>query len=358
MTIAGRKVVITGGSGFIGSSVVRHLISHSDDFIINIDKLTYAASPEALAMVEGNPRYRFEHADICDRDKMERLIFHYQPDLIMHLAAESHVDRSIDGPAIFIETNIVGTSILLEIALKYWQGLDSASKEKFRFQHISTDEVYGSLGNHGRFTEDSPYRPNSPYSASKAAADHLVSAWHETYDLPVLITNCSNNYGLYQFPEKLIASTIIKAILQEPIPVYGDGSNIRDWLYVEDHARALDLVSRHGIVGETYNIGGDCERKNLEVVETICDFLDELSPAHNGDSHRTLITFVTDRPGHDFRYAIDFSKVKCSLGWSPQETFESGLRKTVVWYMENEGWWRHILNSRYEGQRLGKVSTA
>jgi dTDP-glucose 4,6-dehydratase len=352
------KILITGGAGFIGSAVVRQYINDTDTTVINVDKLTYAGNLESLAGVADDPRYHFERVDICDAVAMQRLFKRYQPDAVMHLAAESHVDRSIDGPAQFIETNIVGTYTLLEAVRDYWQGLKGETKARFRFHHISTDEVYGSLGANGYFTEETPYQPNSPYSASKAASDHLTRAWHHTYGLPVVTTNCSNNYGPYHFPEKLIPLVIIKALRGESLPVYGKGDNIRDWLYVEDHARALRLVLEKGRVGETYNIGGHNERTNLEVVETICALLDELAPDARFAPRSSLISFVTDRPGHDKRYAIDAGKIARELGWKPQETFESGLRKTVQWYLENRGWWERVLSGAYRGERLGMSSAS
>jgi dTDP-glucose 4,6-dehydratase len=352
------KIIITGGAGFIGSAVVRQLINETDTTVINVDKLTYAGNLDSVAEVSASPRYRFEQVDICDAQAVQRLFAHHRPDAVMHLAAESHVDRSIDGPAPFITTNIVGTYTLLEAARAYWQGLPSDAKARFRFHHISTDEVYGSLGADGRFTEETPYQPNSPYSASKAASDHLARAWHHTYGLPVVTTNCSNNYGPYHFPEKLIPLTIIKALRGEPLPVYGKGDNVRDWLYVEDHARALRLVLEKGRVGETYNIGGHNERTNLQVVETLCALLDELVPEPKRQPYVSFISFVADRPGHDKRYAIDASKVERELGWKPFETFESGLRKTVQWYLDNRTWWERVLSGGYRGERLGLVSNA
>jgi dTDP-glucose 4,6-dehydratase len=349
------KVVVTGGAGFIGSALVRMLISETGVEVINVDKLTYAGNLASLEKIAKSPRHRFVRADICDRQTMEDLFEETQPDLIMHLAAESHVDRSIDGPAAFIETNIVGTYTLLEVARTYWSSLVPYRKDGFRFHHISTDEVFGSLGRAGHFTETSPYSPNSPYSASKASSDHLVRAWHHTYGLPVILTNCSNNYGPYQFPEKLIPLMVLNGFEGKPLPVYGGGANVRDWLYVDDHARALWLVARKGNVGETYNIGGEAELQNIEVVRQICDVLDDLCPVAN--PRRELIAFVADRPGHDARYAMDISKIKSDLGWHPSESFETGLRKTVTWYLENPWWWQDLRSGRYSGERLGVVST-
>ena len=347
------KIFITGGAGFIGSAVVRQYINETEATVINVDKLTYAGNLDSLAAVADSPRYHFEQVDICDAAALQRLFAQYQPDAVMHLAAESHVDRSIDGPAEFIATNIVGTYTLLEVTRAYWAGLPAAKKTAFRFHHISTDEVYGSLGAEGYFTEETPYQPNSPYSASKASSDHLVRAWHHTYDLPVVTTNCSNNYGPYHFPEKLIPLVIIKALRGETLPVYGKGDNIRDWLFVEDHARALRLVLERGQLGETYNIGGHNERTNLQVVQGICGLLDELLPGAAHTPHAQLISFVADRPGHDKRYAIDAGKLERELGWRPQESFETGLRKTVQWYLENRAWWQRVLDGSYRGERLG-----
>lgn len=347
------KIIVTGGAGFIGSAVIRHLINHTSHQVVNLDKLTYAGNLESLASVADNPRYRFAHVDICDATAVRALFSDFQPAAIMHLAAESHVDRSIDKPAEFIQTNIVGTYTLLEVAREYWTQLAADKKAAFRFQHISTDEVYGSLGETGFFTEETPYQPNSPYSASKASSDHLVRAWHHTFKLPTLTTNCSNNYGPYHFPEKLIPLMILNALEGKALPVYGKGENVRDWLFVEDHARALCLVLEKGEIGETYNIGGHCERKNIEVVNILCDLLDELVPTSAHRPHRQLIQFVTDRPGHDLRYAIDAGKIEQQLGWKPQETFETGLRKTVEWYLNNREWWQRVRDGRYQGQRLG-----
>ena len=345
------KVIVTGGAGFIGSAVVRLLIGETDAEVVNLDKLTYAGNLASVAPVADSPRYRFVRADICDRGAMRDLFAAEQPDVVMHLAAESHVDRSIDGPAAFIDTNILGTYTLLETARTYWAALPAARQDAFRFHHISTDEVYGSLGPKGLFTETTPYAPNSPYAASKAAADHLVRAWHHTYDLPVVTTNCSNNYGPYQLPEKLVPLIILNGLEGKPLPVYGTGENVRDWLYVEDHARALWTVVTKGQVGETYNVGGNAERRNIDVVRLICDLLDEWLPGER--PRHELITFVADRPGHDARYAMDIGKITSELGWRPGETFESGLRKTVAWYLENRSWWEDIRCGGYAGERLG-----
>ncbi|AQU81865.1 MULTISPECIES: dTDP-glucose 4,6-dehydratase [unclassified Halomonas] len=352
-----KRFLITGGAGFIGSAVVRELIHNTGHRVVNVDKLTYAGNLESLASVENSERYTFVQADICNAPAMQQLFEQHQPDVVMHLAAESHVDRSIDGPAEFIQTNVVGTAVLLETARAYWKKLqqqNAAKAEAFRFHHISTDEVYGDLeGTDDLFTETTPYAPSSPYSASKASSDHLVRAWQRTYGLPTLVTNCSNNYGPYHFPEKLIPLMILNALAGKPLPVYGDGQQIRDWLYVEDHARALIKVATEGQVGETYNIGGHNEKANLTVVETLCDLLQELVPKES--SYRELITFVTDRPGHDVRYAIDASKIERELGWKPEETFETGLRKTVKWYLANEAWWKRVQDGSYQGQRLGSI---
>ncbi len=343
------KILVTGGAGFIGSAVVRHIINYTQDSVINLDKLTYAGNLESLSGVASNARYAFEQVDICDRSELDRVFSHHQPDAVMHLAAESHVDRSIDGPAAFIETNIVGTYQLLEASRDYWKNLPEARKAAFRFHHISTDEVYGDLeGPEDLFTETTPYAPSSPYSASKASSDHLVRAWRRTYGLPTLVTNCSNNYGPYHFPEKLIPLVILNALEGKPLPVYGKGNQIRDWLFVEDHARGLYKVLTEGGIGETYNIGGHNEKQNIEVVNKICELLDELKPATNLNikSYKELITFVQDRPGHDLRYAIDASKIKRDLGWRPEETFESGIRKTVIWYLNNLDWAASVQNKR------------
>ncbi len=342
------KILITGGAGFIGSAVIRQLIAETDATVINADKLTYAGNLQSLSSVADNPRYRFEHVDICDAAEVARLFREHQPDAVMHLAAESHVDRSITGPAEFIATNIIGTYTLLEAAREYWNALPAGRKNAFRFHHISTDEVYGSLGETGLFTENTAYQPNSPYSASKASADHLVRAWHHTYGLPVVTSNCSNNYGPYHFPEKLIPLVILNALNGKPLPIYGKGDNIRDWLYVDDHARALRLVLERGRVGDTYNIGGWNEKTNLEVVQAICAILDELRPNASITHHSSLITYVKDRPGHDRRYAIDAGKIARELGWKPQETFDSGLRKTVEWYLANTDWINGVTSGEYQ----------
>jgi len=384
-----KRVLVTGGAGFIGSAVCRYLVKEKECEVLNLDKLTYAGVPESLKEIEDSPLYRFEQADVCDKETVAALFADFKPDAVMHLAAESHVDRSIDGPAAFIETNIVGTYTMLECAREYWLALPESpdnhqlpSVADFRFHHISTDEVYGSLGAEGLFEETTAYDPRSPYSASKASSDHLVMAWFHTYGLPVVITNCSNNYGPYHFPEKLIPLVILNALDEKPLPVYGKGDNIRDWLYVEDHARALVTVVESGTLGETYNVGGRNERTNLEVVETICDILDELRPlkAENDEclllsdgeksnqpsttnhepmkqirSYRDLICFVTDRPGHDARYAIDATKLETELGWNAQENFDTGIRKTIQWYLDNEWWWGPLRAGRYAGERLGRA---
>ena len=384
------KILVTGGAGFIGSAVVRHIINNTQDEVVNLDKLTYAGNLESLAEVEGSERYAFEQVDICDSAELARVFAQHKPDAVMHLAAESHVDRSIDGPAAFIETNIVGTYVLLEATRAYWNELPADKKAAFRFHHISTDEVYGDLPHPSEFgeqlqsnthnsqstthnsqftinnsplplfTEETSYAPSSPYSASKASSDHLVRAWLRTYGLPTLVTNCSNNYGPYHFPEKLIPLMILNALEGKPLPVYGDGQQIRDWLYVEDHARALYKVVTEGKVGETYNIGGHNEKANLDVVKTICAILEELAPIKNSplsiQNYESLITFVKDRPGHDVRYAIDASKIERELGWKPEETFETGLRKTVQWYLNNKHWWQAVLDGSYSRDRLGEVN--
>ena len=348
------KIVVTGGAGFIGSAVIRHIIHNTDDEVLNIDKLTYAGNLESLKDIDQSPRYEFQQIDICDKEALEQVFDSFQPNLVMHLAAESHVDRSIDGPAEFINTNIVGTYHLLEVARQYWKKLDGIGKQQFRFHHISTDEVYGDLeGTTGLFTETTPYAPSSPYSASKASSDHLVRAWHRTYDFPILVTNCSNNYGPYHFPEKLIPLVILNALDGKALPIYGKGNQIRDWLFVEDHARALYKVVTEGKVGETYNIGGHNEKQNIEVVKTICQILDELQPRADGIQYESLITFVKDRPGHDLRYAIDASKIANELNWTPKETFDSGIRKTVEWYLSNTEWCSRVQNGSYQRQKIG-----
>jgi dTDP-glucose 4,6-dehydratase len=348
------NILITGGAGFIGSAVARRFILESDDNILVFDKLTYAGNLDSLAPIAQDPRYAFRRGDICDRAAVARALAEFKPSVVMHLAAESHVDRSIDGPADFIQTNVVGTFTMLDAALEYWRALPKNEAALFRFMHISTDEVFGSLGEDGLFHEDTPYAPNSPYSASKAGSDHLVRAWRETYGLPTIVTNCSNNYGPYHFPEKLIPLMILNAIEGKPLPVYGRGENVRDWLFVEDHAAALMLVARKGVVGESYNVGGRNEKRNIDVVHTICDILDDLRPGANG-SYRQLINFVEDRPGHDLRYAIDCTKIERELGWRPQETFETGLRRTVKWYLDNPAWWQAIRSGKYRGERLGRI---
>ena len=344
-------VLVTGGAGFIGSAVIRHLMSDADYRVVNVDKLTYAGNLESLASISGHSRYSFEQVDICDAAEIQRVLAQYQPDIIMHLAAESHVDRSIDGPAEFIHTNIIGTYTLLEQARQYWLTLGEVKKSGFRFHHVSTDEVYGDLeGTDELFTESTPYAPSSPYSASKASSDHLVRAWHRTFGFPTMITNCSNNYGPYHFPEKLIPLVILNALAGKPLPVYGRGDQIRDWLYVEDHARALVLVATTGAIGETYNIGGHNEMQNIEVVKTICQLLEELAPEKPAgvEQYQDLISYVTDRAGHDVRYAIDASKIQQELNWTPLETFESGIRKTVQWYLANQAWCEHVLDGSYQ----------
>lgn len=347
------KLLVTGGAGFIGSAVVRHIIRTTDWSVANVDRLTYAGNLESLAEALSSNRHRHYRTDIRDRPSLDAIFAEVRPDAVLHLAAESHVDRSIDGAAPFIETNVGGTYVLLEAALAYWRTLDETARARFRFQHISTDEVFGSLGPTGRFTEATPYAPNSPYSASKAASDHLVRAWHHTYGLPTLATNCSNNYGPYHFPEKLIPLVIIRALRGESLPVYGQGENVRDWLHVEDHAEALTLVLRKGRPGETYNVGGDSERRNIDVVRGICRLLDEMLPNNANRPHERLIQFVTDRPGHDARYAIDASKIRDELGWRPRHDFDAGLRDTVRWFLENRGWWERVMSGAYRGERLG-----
>ncbi|WP_278182910.1 dTDP-glucose 4,6-dehydratase [Vibrio misgurnus] len=350
------RILVTGGAGFIGSAVIRYIIGNTSDVVINLDKLTYAGNLESLSSIEDNERYTFEHVDICNSGELTRVFNTYKPDAVMHLAAESHVDRSIDGPVAFIETNIVGTFTLLEAARNYWNQLDSYKKAAFRFHHISTDEVYGDLeGKEDLFTEETSYEPSSPYSASKASSDHLVRSWLRTYGLPTIVTNCSNNYGPYHFPEKLIPLMILNALEGKTLPVYGDGMQIRDWLFVEDHARALYKVVTEGQVGETYNIGGHNEKSNIDVVKTICALLEELVPnkPQGVNQYQDLITYVKDRPGHDVRYAIDASKIERELGWKPQETFESGIRKTVLWYLNSKTWWSRVLDGSYSMERLG-----
>ena len=351
-----KRCIVTGGAGFIGSALVRHLVRDTEATVLMVDKLTYAGNLESVKEVSDSPRYSFLQADICDAAAMDRAFAEFRPDTIFHLAAESHVDRSIDGPGEFIRTNVTGTATLLQAALAYWRATQNeprTTNHAFRFQHISTDEVYGSLGAEGFFTEKTPYAPHSPYSASKAASDHLVRAWHDTYGLPTLITNCSNNYGPYHFPEKLIPLIILNCLDGKPLPVYGTGANVRDWLYVDDHVAALQLVNERGVPGETYNVGGHNERTNLEVVRTVCRVLDELKPRAGGRSYAELITFVADRPGHDLRYAIDPSKLMGELGWKPRENFDTGIRKTVQWYLDNEWWWGPIHRGKYAGERLG-----
>ena len=349
------KILVTGGAGFIGSALVRHLIESTQHTVVNLDKLTYASSLESLESVSRYPRYKLERADIADANALERVFHDHQPDAVMHLAAESHVDRSIEGPAEFIRTNIVGTYRLLEASLAYFRRLPAERKAAFRFHHVSTDEVYGSLGATGYFTEETPYAPSSPYSASKAASDHLVRAWHHTYGLPMVMTNCSNNYGPHQFPEKLIPLMILNGIEGKPLPVYGKGQNVRDWLYVDDHVRALVLVLERGRLGEEYNVGGNSEKQNIEVVRELCALLDELQPQSKHRPHAKLVSYVQDRPGHDLRYAIDASKIRRELGWEPRETFATGLRKTVQWYLANREWCEAVQSRGYRRERLGLV---
>ena len=352
------RILVTGGAGFIGSALVRHLVEHTDHEVLVFDKLTYAGVRRSLEPVAASHRYSFVQADICEADAVAKALREFRPQIIAHLAAESHVDRSIDGPGAFIQTNMVGTFVMLNQALGYWQGLPETEKAAFRFHHISTDEVFGSLGDDGFFVETTAYDPRSPYSASKAGSDHLVRAWGHTYGLPVLVTNCSNNYGPYHFPEKLIPLIIIRALNGEPLPVYGDGSNVRDWLFVDDHARALHAVFERGEPGETYNVGGNAERKNIEVVRAICSILDQQRPRADGRAYAEQITYVTDRPGHDQRYAIDASKIQRDLGWAPSMSFEDGIARTVAWYLENQSWWQDILEARYATQRLGVAKHA
>lgn len=351
-----KRLLVTGGAGFIGSAVARMIIEETDATLLIVDKLTYAANPAALRAVESNDRFEFVKADICDRDSIKDAIANFEPDGILNLAAESHVDRSIDGPSAFIQTNVVGTLALLETVRDYWRVLEDEARQAFRFLHISTDEVYGSLGETGKFTETTPYAPNSPYSASKAASDHLVRAFHHTYGLPTLTTNCSNNYGPYHFPEKLIPLVIAKALAGEPLPVYGDGRQVRDWLFVRDHCAAIRAVLERGRVGETYNVGGDSEMQNIDVVKTICRLLDERRPREEAQPRESQIAFVADRPGHDRRYAIDASKLKGELGWEPEYTFEQGITETVDWYLENQPWVRRVLDGSYRLERIGTVA--
>ncbi|MCB1484124.1 MAG: dTDP-glucose 4,6-dehydratase [Hyphomicrobiaceae bacterium] len=348
------KILVTGGAGFIGSALCRYLVDETGTSVLNVDKLTYAANLHSLDSISANSRYEFKKADICDRDAMDEAFAQFAPDAVIHLAAESHVDRSITGSSAFIDTNINGTYTLLEAARAYWSSLGAVRKSAFRFLHVSTDEVYGSLGERGLFREDTPYDPSSPYSASKAASDHLALAWHRTYGFPSLISNCSNNYGPFQFPEKLIPLMILNAREGKPLPVYGDGKNVRDWLYVDDHVRALFLILQKGRLGEKYNVGGRNEQSNIAVVNTVCDLLDGIEPSPK--SRRSLINFVTDRPGHDRRYAIDATKLETELGWRAQETFKTGLEKTVRWYLANEAWWAPLRDKRYAGERLGLLA--
>ncbi len=354
----GMTLLITGGAGFIGSAVVRRLIRSTDARVVTVDKLTYAGNLDSLAEAATDPRHHFEQVDICDGDALRRIFDEYRPSGVLHLAAESHVDRSIDGPAEFIRTNVTGTFTLLDEARRYWYALSGEERRRFRFVHVSTDEVFGSLSEEGYFTEETPYRPSSPYSASKAGSDHLARAWHHTYGLPVLVTNCSNNYGPYQFPEKLIPLMILNALEGKPLPVYGQGLNVRDWLFVDDHVDALLTVLERGEVGETYTVGGNNEVRNIDVVRVLCRLVDELAPDRAIGSREQLIEFVEDRPGHDLRYAIDASRIRNDLGWSPRETFESGLRRTVRWYLDNEEWWRRVRSGEYRGERLGIAGVA
>ncbi len=353
MAVSSLRVIVTGGAGFIGSAVIRRIIASHDWSVLNFDKLTYAGNLESLVSIEKNPRYQFVRGDICDRELVRKVFRSFKPSAIMHLAAESHVDRSIDGPGDFIQTNILGTYTLLEVARGYWNDLSPDERKMFKFHHISTDEVFGTLGGMGLFTEKAPYKPNSPYSASKASSDHLVRAWHGTYKLPTVTTNCSNNYGPFQFPEKLVPLMILNALEEKPLPVYGTGDNVRDWLYVDDHAKALITVLERGVIGDTYNIGGHNELKNIDVVHAICKLLDEIKPRPHGKKYAELINFVKDRPGHDLRCAIDTNKISGDLSWKPQETFASGIRKTVQWYLDNQDWCRHVQDGNYRRERLG-----
>ena len=347
------KILVTGGSGFIGSNLIRHLLAETDHQVVNLDKLTYAGNPQSLADIENISHYQFVHADIADPVQVRDVVESVAPDAVMHLAAESHVDRSIDGPSDFIQTNVVGTFNLLDASLRHFKRLHGDQKDHFRFVHVSTDEVYGSLGETGLFTETTPYDPHSPYSATKADADHLARAWKSTYGLPVLVTNCSNNYGPYQFPEKLLPLMIIKCLKEEPLPIYGNGLNVRDWLYVNDHVRALQVVLESGVPGETYNVGSNSERRNIDLVHALCEIMDTIRPRDSGAKHADLITQVADRPGHDFRYAIDSSKIQKELGWQPMHSLQDGLKHTVNWYLQNEAWWQNILSGNYQLQRLG-----
>ncbi|AWK90179.1 dTDP-glucose 4,6-dehydratase [Azospirillum thermophilum] len=347
------RILVTGGAGFIGSAFIRWVLANTTAAVVNLDKLTYAADLESLAPFEGTPRYAFEQVDICDKAAVHRVFADHRPDAVIHLAAETHVDRSIDGPMAFVQTNVIGTVTLLRVALDYWRGLAGEAKERFRFHHVSTDEVFGTLDDEGRFSETTPYAPNSPYSASKASSDHFVRAWHHTYGLPTVASNCSNNYGPWQFPEKLIPLMTLKALQGQALPVYGSGLNVRDWLFVDDHASALWTILTRGRLGESYNVGGDSERRNIEVVHAICDLVDELAGPLSSGPRRGLITHVTDRPGHDHRYAIDATKLQTELGWRPQQTFETGIRATVSWYLENRSWWERLSARGYSGQRLG-----